>query len=299
MFGMTKASKFGLVCLAVAAISSFASAAETKVSFSVDGQKVIGTLSTIDNNPKAPVVVMFHGFGGSRDELAIKDTKDGVFSRSARLLAESGYASLRIDFRGSGESDGKWADTTFSGQIKDGIAAVDWLKASDKIDGSRISILGWSQGGLVGAHVARARPDVKSVTLWAPVVTPLYTYGSLLGADNVAKGLTSPPDTEITAKLPWGVDTTLKASFFKEMPTTSTIAAIAHYPGPLQVIVGSKDTTVTPQPASGQVLLDYHDGEERLDVFDMDHVFNAFTGPETIDSHLVPATLEWLKKFNP
>ncbi|QND44824.1 alpha/beta fold hydrolase (plasmid) [Rhizobium lusitanum] len=299
MFGMTKASKFGLVCLAVAAVSSFASAAETKVSFSVDGQKVIGTLSTIDNNPKAPVVVMFHGFGGSRDELAIKDTKDGVFSRSARLLAESGYASLRIDFRGSGESDGKWADTTFSGQIKDGIAAVDWLKASDKVDGSRISILGWSQGGLVGAHVARARPEVKSVTLWAPVVTPLYTYGSLLGADNVAKGLTSPSDTEITAKLPWGVDTTLKASFFKEMPTTSTIAAIAHYPGPLQVIVGSKDTTVTPQPASGQALLDYHDGEERLDVFDMDHVFNAFTGPETIDSHLVPATLEWLKKFNP
>ncbi|WP_286181370.1 alpha/beta fold hydrolase [Rhizobium sp. ICMP 5592] len=296
---MTKASKFGLVCLAVAAISSFASAAETKVSFSVDGQKVIGTLSTIDDNPKAPVVVMFHGFGGSRDELAIKDTKDGVFSHSARLLAESGYASLRIDFRGSGESDGKWADTTFSGQIKDGIAAVDWLKASDKVDGSRISILGWSQGGLVGAHVARARPDVKSVTLWAPVVTPLYTYGNVLGADNVAKGLTSPPDTEITARLPWGVDTTLKASFFKEMPTTSTIAAIAHYPGPLQVIVGSKDTTVTPQPASGQVLLDYHDGEERLDVFDMDHVFNAFTGPQTIDSHLVPATLEWLKKFNP
>ncbi|MEZ2221661.1 alpha/beta hydrolase family protein [Rhizobium sp. RCC_161_2] len=299
MFGMTKASKFGLVCLAVAAISSFASAAETKVSFSVDGQKVIGTLATIDSNPKAPVVVMFHGFSGSRDELPIKDTKDGVFSRSARLLAESGYASLRIDFRGSGESDGKWADTTFSGQIKDGIAAVDWLTASDKVDGSRISILGWSQGGLVGAHVARARPEVKSVTLWAPVVTPLYTYGNLLGAENVAKGLTSPPDTEITARLPWGVDTTLKASFFKEMPTTSPIAAIAHYPGPLQVIVGSKDTTVTPQPASGQVLLDYHDGEERLDVFDMDHVFNAFTGPQTIDSHLVPATLEWLKKFNP
>lgn len=299
MLDVMKACKLGLMCLAAMAIASFATAAETKVSFVVDGQKVIGTLSTIDSNPKAPVVVMFHGFGGTRDELAIKDTKEGVFSRSARLFSESGYASLRIDFRGSGESEGKWADTTFSGQIKDGIAAVDWLKTSDKVDGSRISILGWSQGGLVGAHVARARPEVKSVTLWAPAVTPLYTYSSLLGADNVAKGLASPPDTEITAKLPWGAETTLKASFFKEMPTTSTIGAIARYPGPLQVIVGSKDTTVTPQPASGQVLLDYHDGEERLDVFEMDHVFNAFTGPETIDNHMVPATLEWLKKFNP
>lgn len=299
MFGMIRACGLGLTCFVAVSIADIASAAETKISFNVDGQKVIGTLSTIDNNSKAPVIVMFHGFGGTRDEMAIKDTKDGVFSRSARLFAESGYASLRIDFRGSGESEGKWADTTFSGQIKDGIAAVDWLKTSDKVDGSKISILGWSQGGLVAAHVARARPDVKSVTLWAPVVTPLYTYGGLLGADNVAKGLSSPPDTEITAKLPWGVDTTLKAAFFKEMPTTSTIAAIAHYPGPLQVIVGSKDTTVTPQPASGQVLLDYHDGEERLDAFDTDHVFSAFTGPQVIDNHMVPATLEWLKKFNP
>lgn len=299
MFGMTKACGLGFTCLIVVTMADVASAAETRVSFDVDGQKVIGTLSTIDNNAKAPVVVMFHGFGGTRDELAINGTKEGVFSRSARLFRESGYASLRIDFRGSGESDGKWADTTFSRQIKDGIAAVDWLKASDKVDSSRISILGWSQGGLVGAHVAMARPEVKSVTLWAPVVTPLYTYGSLLGADSVAKGLARPPDTEITAKLPWGADTTLKASFYKEMPTTSTIAAIAHYHGPLQVIVGSKDTTVTPQPASGQALLDYHDGEERLDVFETDHVFSAFTGPEVIDNHMVPATLEWLKKFNP
>ncbi|WP_246748929.1 alpha/beta hydrolase family protein [Rhizobium setariae] len=296
---MTNTGKIGIACFFTLTSCSLALAAETNISFNVDGQKVVGTLSTIDGNPKAPVVVMFHGFSGSRDELAINGTKEGVFSRSARLLAENGYASLRIDFRGSGESEGKWPDTTFSGQIKDGIAAVDWLKASDQVDGSKISILGWSQGGLVGAHVASARSEVRSVTLWAPVVTPLYTYGGLLGADNLAKGLSSPAETEITAKLPWGADTVLKAAFYQEMPTTSPIAAAAHYAGPLQVIVGSKDTTVAPQPASGQVLLNYHEGEERLDVFDTDHVFSAFTGPEVIDAHMVPATVEWLKKFNP
>lgn len=288
-----------IACLFSFNTFSAASAAETKVNFEVDGQKVVATLATIDGNPKAPVVLMFHGFTGSRDELPINGTKEGVFSRSARLFAETGYASLRIDFRGSGESDGKWADTTFSGQIKDGIAAVDWLKASNQVDGTRISILGWSQGGLVGTHVASARPEVKSVTLWAPVVTPLLTYAGLLGNDTVAKGLSSQPDTEIAAKLPWGAETVLKAAFYKEMPTTSAIAAAAHYDGPLQVIVGSQDTVVAPQPASGQVLLNYHDGEERLDVFDTDHAFSAFTGPEVIDGKMVPATVEWLKKFNP
>lgn len=276
-----------------------AAAAETNISFEVDGQKVVGTLATIDGNAKAPVVVMFHGFSGSRNELAVNNTKEGVFSRTARLLAESGYASLRIDFRGSGESEGKWPDTTFSGQIKDGIAAIDWLKASDKIDGTKISILGWSQGGLVGAHVAAARPDVKSVTLWAPVATPLYTYPGILGADKLAKALASPPQTEITAKLPWGTETTLKAAFYQEMVTTSPIAAIATYDGPLQVIVGTQDTTVSPQPASGQIFLDYHPGKERLDVFDTDHVFSAFAGPEVIDTKMVPTTIEWLKANNP
>ncbi|MDO6963958.1 alpha/beta hydrolase family protein [Rhizobium alvei] len=287
----------GLAAFLLLATPAFA--AETVISFDVDGQKVIGTLETPDGVSKPPVVLMFHGFSGSRDELPVNNTKEGVFSRSARLLSEAGYASLRIDFRGSGESGGKWADTTFSGQIKDGIAAVDWLKSNESVDAGRISILGWSQGGLVASHVAAARPEVKSVTLWAPVAAPLYTYSAILGADSVNKGLTSAPDVEITSKLPWGVDTTLKASFFKEMATTSPIGAIAAYPGPLQVIVGTQDTTVSPQPASGQVFLNYHNGEERLDIFETDHVFSAFTGPEVIDQKMVPSTVEWLKAHNP
>nr|AYJ09246.1 esterase [uncultured bacterium] len=274
--------------------SGTAMAAEENMTFEVAGQKVVGTLETPDGVEKPPVVLMLHGFTGTRNELPVKDTDEGVFSRTARLLAAAGLASLRIDFRGSGESDGQWSDTTFASQIADAEAAVDWLKASDKVDGARIAILGWSQGGLVASHTASARPEVKAVSLWAPVVNPLYTFPALLGQDTVTKAWASASDTEITAKLPWGADTTLKAAFYQQLPIYSTPAALADYDGPLQVIVGLKDTLVTPQPASGEILLQYHDGPEELVPVETDHVFDAFVGPQVLDTRMVPATLAWL-----
>ena len=59
------------------------------------------------------------------------------------------------------------------------------------------------------------------------------------------------------------------------------------------VAVGSKDDVVYPQPASGQVLLDYHEGPEEIWVRPMDHVFNAFQGVEMVDE-LIAKTGEFV-----
>ena len=287
-------SVHAILVLYFALAGSVAQAAGDIVSITVDGLAVIGTLETPDGVADPPVVLMLHGFTGSRDELGIAETEEGVFSRAARILAENGYASLRIDFRGSGESEGAWADTTFSGQIADAIAATDWLKADDRVDGERMAVLGWSQGGLVASHLAKARPELDAVVLWAPVVHPIQTFKGLLGVELVQQAFSSPAETEITAVLPWGAETTLKAGFYHELATTSPIAAVVDYPGPLLVVVGSEDTVVAPQPASGQVLLDYHDGVEKLAVFETDHVWGASTGPAVLDELMLPTTLEWL-----
>lgn len=286
---------FAIAPLFLAFASGIATAAEEEVTFEVAGQTVVGTLETPDGaSTPAPVVLMLHGFTGTRDELPVKDTEEGVFARAARVLAENGYASLRIDFRGTGDSGGTWPETTFSGQIADAVVAIDWLKSDKRVDGANISILGWSQGGLVATHAAASRPDVKSVILWAAVTNPLATYSDLLGKETVVNALAGPADAPITVKLPWGVETTLNGSFYHELPTTSPAGAIAGYPGPLLVIVGSKDTLVKPQPAAGQILLDYHPGTEKLILFDTDHVWDAFVGPETLDTKMLPATMEWL-----
>lgn len=277
----------------LAGLTFAAQAAETVVTIGTDKGNVVGTLETPDA-AGAPVILLLHGFTGTRDELPVNETDEGVFSRTARLLAEAGYASLRIDFRGSGDSDGKWEDTTFSGQIADAVAVIDWLKAHSDVDGSRLGIIGWSQGGLVASHAAAARAeDVDAVVLWAPAVFPLHNFEPMVGAETLAAALAAEPDEAFTFKLPWGVDTTLKASFFHELATTSTVGAVSDYDGPLKVIVGMKDTVVAPQPALGEVLMTYHDGEESLAVIDSDHVWNAFVGPQTIDGEMVPMSVEW------
>ncbi|KZL03857.1 MULTISPECIES: alpha/beta fold hydrolase [unclassified Pseudovibrio] len=286
------ASSVGVMGLINLFMMQTASAAERVVSIPVDNQSVVGTLETAAQE-NAPIAILLHGFTGTRDELPVKETEEGVFSRMARLLAEGGVSSLRIDFRGSGESDGKWEDTTFSGQIKDAVTTIDWVRAQEQFKGTKIALIGWSQGGLVASHAAAVRPDLDTVVLMAPATNPLVTFTGLFGMELVSKAMTAEPETPITGSLPWGVETTLKARFYQEMPVTSPLAAMAHYDGPLLVMMGLKDALITPQPAIGEAWMAYHDGEEKLIVLDTDHVWSAFEGPQMIDEHVVPDILEW------
>ena len=254
-------------------------AEETRITIDTGLGQIVGTLETPPGDP-APVVLLLHGFSGSRDELPIEGTDgEGVFARTARHLADAGYASLRIDFRGSGESDGAWEETTFSGQIADGWAAARWLVDSDLVDGERLAVLGWSQGGLIASHLAFQPDTVDSLILWAPVTMPAANFVNIFGADTLFEAIAAEADEAVTLTLPWGVDTTLNGAFFDEMLTTSTPAALARYTGPVQIVMGSNDTTILPQPGAGEMLDDYHVGTSEVHLLEMDHVFNVFTGP--------------------
>ena len=87
---------------------------------------------------RPPAVVLVHGFAGDRNML----------SSLARRLAQSGYAVLAIDVRGHGANrnpvpDGRARpDWLFS----DLSAAVEYLRGSPYVDGSRIALIGHSMG---------------------------------------------------------------------------------------------------------------------------------------------------------
>ncbi len=251
---------------------------------------IIGTLETPAGAP-APVVLMFHGFTGSRDELPVATTEEGVFSRTARMLAEQGIASLRIDFRGSGESPGDFADTTFEGQVADGLAALDWLEANAAVDGQRLAVLGWSQGGLVATAVAGRSDKPDALVLWAAVADPQESFGGILGAETLVKGFAA-GDAALPVTLPWGAEITLKQGFFDGIASFDPKAELASYAGPLFVAHGTLDTTVL--PAAADAFLAAHDGEEVKWTAEMDHAFNAFTGPETLDQ-MVSETIGFVK----
>lgn len=280
-----------LVALCFVATSAFAGMKEENVSIAVDGEKVIGTLALPDGAP-APVVVLFHGFTGTRNELPVANTQDGVFSRTARMLADRGYASLRIDFRHSGDSGSDYENTTFEGQVADGIAALEFARSDQRVNGGKLAIIGWSQGGLVAAAVAGRTNTPAATVIWNGVADPAAAFAGLLGKENLDKGLTL-GDEAMTIKLPWGADVKLKRGFFEGIAAFNPPKELAAYKGPVLATQGAKDTTVGPD--SGDRFLAAHEGEEQLWSADMDHVFNAFAGPETLDQ-MIGVTATFLDK---
>jgi fermentation-respiration switch protein FrsA (DUF1100 family) len=269
------------------------------ITFENEGGTIYGTfVMPADVRGNVPTVLMLHGFTGNRDEGSILQPDfsftDFMYERTAKVFAENGIASLRIDFRGSGDSVDQFGfeETTFSSQISDAYAAIEWLDGHKNV--GDIGVLGLSQGGLVGAITAESHKRVSSLVLWSPVANPVDTYKTVLGEDSVLDGLTQPSTTAI---LPWGAPVTLNQAFFEELYTTDPIAAISHYGKPLQVIVGELDTVVTPQPYYGDLYMTYHDGHEELVVLDADHVFDVFTGngAPALDEAIAEST-DWFKE---
>ncbi|MCE5294597.1 MAG: alpha/beta hydrolase [Chlamydiales bacterium] len=112
---------------------------------------------------KVPAVMFCHGFGGN------KSGKLRLAVRLAEELSRAGIASLRIDFRGSGDSEGDFADTTIQTQFEDAKIGLQYLLSLPNIDTDKIAIMGRSLGGALATHLAAITPGVKGVALWCPL----------------------------------------------------------------------------------------------------------------------------------
>jgi len=270
-------------------------AGEQIVSFKVDGKTVAGTLDLPDGVSHPPVVLLLHGFKSSRDEVVIPSVQEGVFRRTAKAFAAKGIASLRIDFMGSGDSEGDFADTTLQGQVADARAALDYLAVRHDVDAKHMSIVGWSLGGAVAAITAGRSPyKLASVALWEPANNPAASMAFSFGTDFVMKALNA-GDTPVVTKTSWGAEVRLKGDFFRSLTEIDPVAEIRTYHGPLLVTSGSEDTAIFPQPQAAQAFLNYHDGPEELWARPMDHVFNVFKDHDTVDQ-LIDKTAEFIAK---
>ncbi|WP_406280337.1 alpha/beta hydrolase [Embleya sp. NBC_00896] len=134
---------------------------DPRVTFrSLDGLRLQGTLVRPDRDPLG-VVVLVHGGGVTREE-------GGFFGRLAGGLAEAGFASLRFDFRGHGESAGRQEDLTLAGIVNDIRAAVDVV---NETAGGRVHLIGASFGGGVSALYAARHPGtLRSLILFNPLL---------------------------------------------------------------------------------------------------------------------------------
>ena len=275
---------------------------ESIVTFTNEGMTLVCSL-TIPGTPHLPpIVITMNGFTGDRDDVEIPGTGEPFFKRFARILAEQGIASLRIDFRGSGDSDGEYQMTSFSTQISDALAAVDYICSNLKhqVNTKSIGMMGFSQGGLVGSTAAAKDKRVDSLVLWSPATCPPHSYEGLITKLGIKAGLALPDGGWDMFPLYLdgqylGVDVPLGKVFFEDLFNIDPLAEIRKYQDPLMIIVGNEDPIVWPQPAKGQLYMKYHEGFEKLVALDADHAFNWWAGPEEPDTAYYWSTAWFIK----
>ena len=86
-----------------------------------------------------------------RDFTSLRDTL------MHRYFAGNGFAAVRIDMRGSGESDGLMTDEYLTQELEDGKAAIAWLAEQPWCTGN-VGMIGNSWGGFNSLQIAALRP---------------------------------------------------------------------------------------------------------------------------------------------
>jgi len=122
------------------------------------GEK-LRTFVTHPRNTTGKVPVIFFVGWLSCDSMEYPDGEtDGFGALILRLVDQSGYATVRMDKPGVGESQGTCAKADFQSELEDWRAAFAAMSKFDFIDTGRVFVLGMSNGGGFSPLVAQGHP---------------------------------------------------------------------------------------------------------------------------------------------
>ena len=202
-----------------------------RVTIDGDHGKLQAVIQKPDLKPRqqCPMVVFCHGFGG---------TKEGpLFELITDSLQKHGIASIRFDFNGHGESEGKFEDMTVPNEINDAKKVVEYVRDLRYV--SKVALVGHSQGGVVASMTAgELGSDISAVVLMAPaaVLRDDAIRGSTFGKQY------NPLDPPEYVEL-WGPQR-LGRNYIKTAFSLPIYETAANYHGPALIIHGNGDRIV-------------------------------------------------------
>lgn len=229
----------------------------------------------------APVVICCHGLTGTRVGSCYRMVRLG------RRLAAENTACLRFDFRGCGESDGRFEDVSQATLVEDLLAAVAAVERLGGCDSTRIGLVGSSFGALTASHAAGRIGALRCLVFWAPVADTR----SLIDREMTEAGWT------LLREHGWIEHRGLRlgAAFFDHVPETTGPQALAEARRPALIYHGSGDTEVPiAHGRAYEAALQAANVEVRLELFvTEDHGLRSVAANDL----LIEGTAAWFRRF--
>ncbi len=126
--------------------------------FTNDGQQLLGVLH-LPGKPARVGLVFLHGWPGYRVGA------HRLLLKAAREAARRGFAALRFDFRGRGDSEGATLDTTLVTMISDAVVAARELR--DRAGVEALAFVGDCSGCEVAIGAGPSTPGLRAMALWS------------------------------------------------------------------------------------------------------------------------------------
>lgn len=117
------------------------------------------TLTIPNNKKKYPLAILISGTGQHDRNYTYVGRE--FFTVLADYLAKNGIASLRVDDRGIGKTNGDFENSTTGDFANDVEDQIDYLKSINHIDTSFLGLIGHSEGGMIASIVSSRNKDVK------------------------------------------------------------------------------------------------------------------------------------------
>lgn len=195
-----------------------------------------------------------HCFTCNKNLLAVKNI--------SRALVNQGFGVLRFDFTGLGESDGDFADTNFSGNVEDLVAAASFL---EKEFAAPSLIIGHSLGGAASIFAAHEIPSIQAVVTVGAPSNPVHVKHLLQsGIEEIeASG-------KAVVQLA-GRDFTIKKQFLDDLETKSLPEIAKALRKPLLIMHSPQDDTVGIQNAE-QIYVAAHHPKSFVSLDGADHL---------------------------
>ena len=193
-----------------------------------DGIQLSAILERPEGHESCPLVILLHGFTSA------KDKPHNILAAAA--MREAGFATLRFDLYGHGESGGEFRKHTLYKWISNTMTVIDYARSIGYIE---LYLSGHSQGGLVSALVAGMEADrIRGLILRAPafMIPQAARDGNILGykidPDHI-------PDSFSTIK-----ELELDGNYIRVAQTIHAEEAVDRYKGPVLILQGDADDTV-------------------------------------------------------